>query len=60
VTRNPIQFKDFNFKLAVIEVLMYEEEVLEPRFSLHDFAASYTGRRIDIEKEGYAIIPEVR
>ena len=39
---------------------MYEEEVLGPRFSVHDFVASYTGRRIDIEKEGYAIIPEVR
>jgi hypothetical protein len=59
VARNITQFKDFNFKLAVIEVLMYEEEVLGPRFSVHDFVASYTGRRIDIEKEGYAIIPEV-
>jgi len=60
MAHNLIQFKDFNFKLAVIEVLMYEEEVLGPRFSVHDFAASYTGRRIDIEEEGYAIIPEVR
>jgi hypothetical protein len=54
------QFKDFNFKLAVIEVLMYEEAVLLPQFSVHDFVAGYSGRRIDVEAEGYDIIPEVQ
>ena len=54
------QFQDFNFKLAVIEVLMYELAVLTPAFSVYDFAASYTGRRIDIEEDGYDVIPEVR
>jgi hypothetical protein len=55
-----VQFKDFNFKLAVIERLMYEQGVLTPRFDVCDFVAAYTERQIDIEKEGYDIIPEVR
>jgi hypothetical protein len=54
------QFKYFNFKLAVIEVLMYEAAVLVPQFSVHDFVAGYSGRRIDVEAEGYGIIPEVQ
>ncbi|UOQ70754.1 DUF6892 domain-containing protein [Hymenobacter cellulosilyticus] len=56
----PTQFQDFNFKLAVIQVLMYEQELLQPAFSLRAFAKTYQGRRIDIEKDGYDIIPEVR
>ena len=55
-----VQFKDFNFKLAVIERLMYEQGVLTPRFDVYDFVAAYTERQIDIEEEGYEIIPEVR
>ena len=55
-----VQFKDFNFKLAVIERLMYEQGVLTPRFNVYEFVKRYTARRIDIEEEGYDIIPEVR
>lgn len=55
-----VQFEDFNFKLAVIQELMYERDVLQPRFDLYDFVESYTARDIDIEKEGYDVIPEVR
>ena len=29
-------FRDFNFKLLVIEKLMYEEEMLTPQFRIHD------------------------
>lgn len=29
-------FKDFNFKLVVVEQLMYIDETLTPRFSLAD------------------------
>lgn len=54
------QFKDFNFKLAVIERLMYEQGVLTPRFDVYDFVEAYVERQIDIEEEGYDIIPEVR
>ncbi len=54
------EFKDFNFKLAVVQRLMYEQGVLKPRFDVYDFAEGYTARHIDIEEEGYDIIPEVR
>ncbi|WBU88287.1 leucine-rich repeat domain-containing protein [Cellulophaga omnivescoria] len=50
---------DFNFKLMVINKLMYVDEVLYPKFNVHFFAKNYKDRKIDIEEEGYAIIPEV-
>lgn len=53
------QFKDINFKLLVIEELMYKQTKLLPRFDVHEFVRQYTGREIMIEKEGYDIIPEV-
>jgi len=55
-----VRFKDFNFKLAVIQRLMYEQNVLVPRFDVYEFVKGYTARQIDIEEEGYDIIPEVR
>lgn len=51
-------FKDFGFKLLVINELMYNQNVL-PAFDLDKFVASYTERAIDVEEEGYDIIPEV-
>ena len=57
---DPVKFKDFNFKLAVIQRLMYEQNVLTPRFDVYEFVKGYTARHIDVEKEGYAVIPEVR
>lgn len=47
---------DFNFKLMVINQLMYVDEVLLPKFDVWQFAEQ---RGIDIEKVGYNIIPEV-
>jgi len=58
--RETVEFKDFNFKLAVIQKLMYEQGVLTPRFDVYEFVESYSERRIDIEDEGYEIIPEVK
>ncbi|MDX9953092.1 MAG: hypothetical protein RBT75_03305 [Anaerolineae bacterium] len=55
-----VQFQDFNFKLAVIERLMYEQGVLKPPFDVYEFVEGYAARKIDIEEEGYDIIPEVR
>lgn len=55
-----IEFRDFNFKLAVIQVLMYEKELIKPAFDIFEFAKRYRGREIDVDKEGYDIIPEVR
>jgi len=57
---NQIKFKDFNFKLAVVQVLMYEKELLEPKFDLYDFVEKYEDRKIEIEEEGYEIIPEAK
>ncbi len=56
----PIAFEDFNFKLAVIQELMYEQELLQPKFDLHEFVDWYSERKIDLEEEGYGIIPEVK
>lgn len=53
-------FKDFNFKLAVIQILMYEKELLKPKFDLYEFVKNHKERLIDIEEEGYEIIPEIK
>ncbi|NOU72499.1 hypothetical protein GC098_13860 [Paenibacillus sp. LMG 31458] len=55
-----ISFKDFNFKLVVIEELMYRQNILEPAFDLYAFVADYLERDINIEDEGYEIIPEAK
>ncbi|MDR1084376.1 MAG: hypothetical protein LBP22_05815 [Deltaproteobacteria bacterium] len=51
-------FRDFNFKLAVVQVLMYDKELLKPKFNVWDFAGKYARRGIDIEADGYEPIPE--
>jgi hypothetical protein len=55
-----IEFQDFNFKLAVVQVLMYEKYLLKPEFDVHQFVERYTAREIDVDAEGYHIIPEVK
>lgn len=60
ITGGKINFKDFNFKLAVIQVLMYEKELLRPAFDIFEFAKRHRAREIDVDKEGYDIIPEVK
>lgn len=60
ITGEKIEFKDFNFKLAVVQVLMYEKELIKPAFDIFEFARRYRGREIDVDKEGYDIIPEVK
>ncbi|PKV48856.1 hypothetical protein ATE84_0870 [Aquimarina sp. MAR_2010_214] len=54
-----IEFCDFGFKLSVIQELMYNKELLKPKFDLYEFIEWYDKREIDIEKEGYEPIPEV-
>jgi hypothetical protein len=54
-----IKFKDPNFKLAVIQDLMYSQELITPAFDVWDFAKNYKDRKIDVDHEGYDIIPEV-
>lgn len=59
ITGEKIEFADFNFKLAVVQVLMYEKELLLPKFDIYEFTKRYTARVIDLEEEGYDLIPEV-
>lgn len=61
---NVLTFKDLNFKLAVINELMYEQEILTPALETANFLAK--ARKISteeannvVEAEGYEVIPEV-
>jgi hypothetical protein len=53
------QFKDLNFKLLVIQELMYDQKKLVPRFDVDEFIRLHTDREIMLEAEGYDVIPEV-
>ena len=59
-TEPVLHFDTFNFKLAVMEVLMYEKGLLAPKLDAHEFAREYSRRKIDIDTEGYEPIPEIR
>lgn len=54
-----LQICDFNFKLAVIQELMYEKELLQPKFNIIEYCKEYEKRNIDIFEEGYEPINEV-
>lgn len=43
-----LKFQNFNFTLAVIEILMYDKGLLEPKFNVWEFAKEYARRKIDI------------
>jgi hypothetical protein len=51
---------DLNFKLMVVQRLMYDDEVLLPKFDVCEFAENYKGRKIDLEEISYEMIPEVK
>jgi hypothetical protein len=42
-----------------MQELMYNQELLKPKFDLYQFAKFHTARDIDVEAEGYEFIPEV-
>ncbi|WP_426171493.1 DUF6892 domain-containing protein [Pseudoduganella sp. R-34] len=52
-------FSDLNFKLLVIQELMYVQGKLLPKFEVEEFVRRYTDREIQVKKEGYEVIPEV-
>lgn len=54
-----LKFDNFNFKLCIIQELMYNKNVLLPKFDAYDFAEEYDKRKIDIEEEGYEPIKEI-
>ncbi|WP_195985577.1 hypothetical protein [Clostridium sp. D33t1_170424_F3] len=54
-----LKFKNLNFKLAVMNVLMFEKGLLEPKFNIWEFAGEYARRKIDPAAEGYdGMVPE--
>lgn len=55
-TGGEVQFEDLNFKLMVIDELMYINKLLSPEFNLRDFAKAYDAREISVS--GYESIPE--
>jgi hypothetical protein len=46
-----LQFDNFNFKLAIIQELMYDTNVLQPEFDIYEFAKEYKGEEIDTESD---------
>ena len=46
-----LQFDNFNFKLAIIQELMYDLNVLQPEFDIYEFAKEYKGEEIDTESD---------
>lgn len=54
-----IDFADTNFKLLVIEELMYNQGVLTPEFELQAFLAANVQRELDFAGGIYEPIPEV-
>ena len=61
---NQLNFKELNFKLAVINELMYVQEVLQPKLDVYVFIEKKrnltSSEAYDIiEEEGYEVIPEV-
>ncbi len=53
-----LKFESFGFKLAIVQYLMYDKELLTPKFDIYDFAQVYEGRKIDVDEEGYEPIQE--
>ncbi|CAM3415385.1 DUF6892 domain-containing protein [Stackebrandtia soli] len=52
------EFTDLNFKLLVLQDLMYDKGLIKPAFDIHQFIDAYSERDIDVDEEGYAPIPE--
>lgn len=46
---------DINLKLMIIQKLMYDDEILLPKFDIYDFAKE---NGLDLDKIGYEIIPQ--
>lgn len=58
ISEPALKFESFEFKLAIIQSLMYDKELLTPKFDIYDFAKVYEGREIDVDEEGYEPIQE--
>ena len=54
-----LRFQNLNFKLAVVQVLMYEKELLTPQFDIWAFTKACACRTVGLEEEDCGPIPEV-
>ncbi len=54
------KFKDFNFKLAVIEELMYRQKLLQPEFDVKTFVGPEKWQKIDHQKHPSKAVPGVK
>lgn len=59
-TATDLTFKNLNFKLAIVQELMYVQEVLTPKFDVFDFCEDYAKREIDPNDYSFEMIPEVK
>ena len=50
-TEDVLRFDNPNFKLAIIQVLMYDLKLLNPKFDIYDFADSYKEEEIDTDSD---------
>lgn len=60
IENSVVKFSDFNFKLAVIQQLMYDTNLLQPRFDIHEFIEIYKGKKINISNYEFQLIPEAK
>ena len=49
--RDILHFDTLNFKLAIIQVLMYDLHLLKPEFDIYAFADHYEGEKIDTDSD---------
>ncbi len=54
-----LHFDHLNFKLAVVQVLMYEKELLGPKFDIWEFTKGCMCRTLGLEEEDAGPLPEV-
>lgn len=59
ISGEKIEFADFNFKLAIIEELMYNKELLKPKFDVYEFAEMHDIEGFSEIEGGYDPLPEV-
>lgn len=59
-TEPVVKIASFPFRLAIIQELMFGQDLLTPRFDVHDFARDLGARSFDPDEIGYEVIPAVR
>lgn len=59
-TEPVLQLSSFPLRLAVIQELMYEQNALQPRFDVHEFAQDQGAHSFDPNVIGHEMIPSVR